>query len=222
MMSCCLSRPARRLTPIQISLALRPVSAQSSGRQNQLPRPPDPAAHRLQSKRHGLHNDARLKEILLAVSKQWAGHVQGCRARSSRLAARRVLHDSAISGASSGGSGLDRSPPPTRKYQRLCYLADPRASGRSIASATGLDLEAADRLLASYEEANTLTNYLQHRRLAMACQHLRGSVMGSVTVAETARSCGFADPDQFSDVFARIIGSTPDAYRVQFAAVFNG
>lgn len=52
--------------------------------------------------------------------------------------------------------------------------------------------------------------WLNHRRLQMACQHLLGT---SKTVGEIAEDCGFASPFYFSRVFRRHFGVSPIGYR---------
>ncbi|MFA6543110.1 MAG: AraC family transcriptional regulator [Limisphaerales bacterium] len=52
--------------------------------------------------------------------------------------------------------------------------------------------------------------WLNQRRLQMACQHLAST---SKTVSEIAENCGFASPFYFSRVFRRHFGQSPLTYR---------
>jgi AraC-like DNA-binding protein len=56
----------------------------------------------------------------------------------------------------------------------------------------------------------TVVEYLNRVRIQNACRYLRSS---EKDVAEVAMLCGFHDAAYFSNVFKRVMGITPSAYR---------
>ena len=60
------------------------------------------------------------------------------------------------------------------------------------------------------ETGQTLTDYVNHRRIDYACHLLTTTRLQIQTVAQ---HCGIVDVQYFSKIFKRLTGKTPKAYR---------
>ncbi len=71
---------------------------------------------------------------------------------------------------------------------------------------------AAGSLCQKYKSATgeTITDYLQRRRMDLACRLLAS---GSDKIPVIAEQCGYSDIRYFSQVFRRVVGTAPLAYR---------
>lgn len=101
--------------------------------------------------------------------------------------------------------------PQLKKVINICrrYWANPRCNVQFLADSVGLHRSYLSRLFMSALGSGP-NEFLSRMRINNACSLLRETDM---SIAEIAQRCGFSDPDYFTRVFKKIMGTTAGQYR---------
>lgn len=96
------------------------------------------------------------------------------------------------------------------------HFADPGLSAARVAAAIGISERHLSRVFA--EDGTSVPRHVLGRRLDRAYELLSGRAPGEMTVADTARACGFTSPAHFSHAFRTRYGVRASDVRRQARA----
>lgn len=100
--------------------------------------------------------------------------------------------------------------PALAKQYIAIHLGEADLSLVKVASELGISSNYLSSLFAR-EEGIHLKKYIQHARMELACELLKGET--ATPINEVAVLCGFEDPNYFSKAFKAVKGMTPKRYR---------